>query len=165
MKPFSELTGRARRIEVLRWLCVLPAAVLGVVVVQILVGAVVRIAGYGGWGIPGDSNIAYCLRLFFFYVPAKSAFVIAGAKMAPRRQLATAIVLALFGFLFSLMTHVVRQHLTGNRVGIGNYTHFFAESAAALGGAAYILVQGWRNRRTDIAVSRQDGTPAGSTGR
>jgi hypothetical protein len=48
--------------------------------------------------------------------------------------------LALVGFLFSLMTHVIAQHLAGHRVGIGSYTHFFAESAGALSGAACILL-------------------------
>jgi hypothetical protein len=40
-------------------------------------------------------------------VSPKSAFVIAGAKTAPRYQRATAIVLTLLGFLLSLMTHVI----------------------------------------------------------
>ncbi|MSR56636.1 MAG: hypothetical protein EXS05_03050 [Planctomycetaceae bacterium] len=59
--------------------------------------------------------------------------------MAPRRQMATAIVLTVLGLFVSLMTHVVGQHLAGNHVGIVNYTHLFAESAGVLGGAAYIL--------------------------
>jgi hypothetical protein len=152
MKPFSELTGRGRLIEVLRWFCVLPAAVLGDIVAKVVVGAVVQIASYGGWGILGDSNIAYSLRVLLYYVPPKSAFVIAGAKMAPRHQRATAIVLTLLGLLFSLMTHVIGQRLAGDRVGIVNYTHLFAESAGVLGGAAYILLQVWRNRRTEITA-------------
>jgi hypothetical protein len=83
-------------------------------------------------------------------VPPKSAFVIAGAKVAPRRRSATAIVLALLGLLLSLMTHVIAQNLAGNRLGIVNYTHLFAESAGVLGGAAYIVLEDWRNRRTEM---------------
>jgi len=147
MRPFSELTGRGKLFEVLRWLCVLPTALLGDIVVQFVIGAVVQIASYGGWGGLGDSNIAYALGVFLYYVPRKSAFVIAGAKMAPRHQMATAIGLTVLGLLFSLMTHVVGQHLAGNRVGIVNYTHFVAESAGVLGGAAYILLQVWRKAR------------------
>lgn len=143
MTPFSELTGRARRIEVLRWLGVLPAALLGDFVVHFILGAVVHFASYGGWGT-GGSNIAYVLSLFLYYVPRKSAFVIAGAKTAPRHQAPAAIVLTLLGLVLSLMIHVVGQHLAGNRVGIVNYTHFVAESAGVLGGAAYILWQVWR---------------------
>jgi hypothetical protein len=36
-KPFSELTGRGRLIEVLSWLCVLPAASLGDMAAQFVV--------------------------------------------------------------------------------------------------------------------------------
>ena len=150
MKPFTELTGRGRLIEVLRWLCVLPAAVLGEIALEFVVAAAVQIAVYGGWGILGDSNIAYFLRMFLFHVLPKSVFVIAGTKMAPRYQGVTAIVLTLLGFLFSLLTHVISQHLAGRRVGIVNYTHLFAESAGMVGGAAYILLQIRRNRRTEM---------------
>ena len=147
MKAYSELTGLGRLIEVLRWLCVLPAAVLGDIALEIVVAAAVQIADYGGSGILDDSDVAYSLRLFLYYVPQKSAFVIAGAKMAPRYQRATAIALTVLGFLFSLMTHVIVQHLDGRRVGIANYTHLFAESAGVLGGAACILLEVGRNRR------------------
>jgi len=146
MKPFSELTGRGKLIEVLRWLCVLPAAVLGDIAAQFVVVAAFQVASFGGWGILGDSNIAYFLRVLLGYVPPKAAFVIAGAKMAPRYQRATAIMLALLGFLFSLMTHVISQRLAGRRIGVTNYTQLFAESAGVLGGAAYILLEVWRNR-------------------
>jgi len=152
MKPFSELTGRGRLIEVLRWLCVLPAAVLGHIALEFVVEAAWQIASSGGWGILGDWNSAYSLMMFLHLVPPKSAFVIAGAKMAPRYQRATAIVLTLLGFLFSLMTHVISQHLAGRRVGITNYTHLFAEFAGAVGGAAYIVLEARRNRRTEMTA-------------
>jgi len=152
MKPISELTGRRRLIEVIRWLCVLPAAVLGDIAAEFVVETVAQIATYGGWGTLGDSSIAYSLRLLLFYVLPKSAFVMAGAKMAPRYQRATAVVLTFLGLLFSLMTHVIVQHLDGKRVGIVNYTHVLAESAGMLGGAAYILLQARRNRRAETAA-------------
>ena len=81
------------------------------------------------------------------YVPRTAAFVIAGAKMAPRHQRTTAIVLAVAVVCVSLMTHVVGQHLAGNRVGSVNYMHMLAESAGALVGAACICWHVWRNRR------------------
>jgi hypothetical protein len=151
MKPFSELTGRGRLIEVLRWICVLPAAVLGVIAAEFVVVVVVKIARNGGWDILDDSLIAKFLTLLLFYVLPKSAFVMAGAKTAPRHQSATAIVLTLLGFLFSLMTHVISQHyLAGRRLGMVNYLHLSGESAGLLGGAAYILLQARRNRRPEI---------------
>jgi hypothetical protein len=152
MRPFSELTDGGKLIEVVRWLCVLPAAMLGSFVVQLIVGAVVQIADNSGLGILGDSKIAYSLRLFLFYVPRESVFVIAGAMTAPRHQMATAIVLTVLGICLSLMTHVVGQHLAGNHVGLVNYTHFFAESAGAVGGAAYIFLQDRRKRPTDVTA-------------
>ena len=149
MKRFSELASDAKLIEVLRWVCVLPAAVLGAFVVQYIVHAVVQIADYGGWDLR-DSSLGYALRVFIYYVLRKAAFVIAGAKMAPRHQVATAIVLAVLGILSSLMIHIAGQHLVGNYVGLVNYTHFLAESAGALGGAAGIAVHDWRKRRTGV---------------
>ena len=69
---------------------------------------------------------------FLWHLPPDAAFVIAGAKMAPRNQKTTAIVLTLFGLLFSLMTHVISQHLAGRRLGITNFMDLGAESAGAL---------------------------------
>jgi hypothetical protein len=155
MKPFSELTGRGRLVEVLRWLCVLPAAVLVHTALELVVEATVQIASFGGWGIFGDSNIAYLPRLFLFYVSPKAAFVIAGAKTAPRYQRATAIVLTLLGFLFSLLTHVISQHRAGRRVGITNYTHLLAESVGLLVAAAYIVLEVRKN------MPRSGGSAAG----
>lgn len=146
MTPFSDLTGRARLIEVLRWLCILPAAVLANFVVQFFVGAVVQFARSAGWDNLSDSAIAYSTGLLLGYVAPKSAFVVVGSKVAPRRQLGTAIVLTALGILFSLLTHVVGQLLRGSLVGTTNYLHFLAESAGALGGAAYIVLQARRNR-------------------
>jgi len=64
MKPLSELTGRGRLIEMLRWFCVLPAAVLGHIAQEFVVEAAWQIASSGGWGILGDSNSAYSLMMF-----------------------------------------------------------------------------------------------------
>jgi hypothetical protein len=155
MKPFSELTGRGKLIEVLRWLCVLPAALLAHSALELVVDAAVQIARFGGWGIFGDSHIAYLVRLFLFYVSPKAAFVIAGAKTAPRYQTATAIVLTVLGFLFSLLTHVISQQHAGRRVGITNYTHLLAESAGLLVAAAYIVLEVRRN------MPRASGSAAG----
>ena len=94
--------------------------------------------------ILGDSNILHYLQVFHSYVPPKSAFVIAGAETAPRHQGATAIELTLLGLLFSLMTHVIGQHLAGIRVGTTNDMHMFAQSPGLFGRAAHILLP---NRR------------------
>jgi hypothetical protein len=147
MKPFSELTGRGKLIEFLRWLGVLPAAVIADVATQFVGESVVQIARYVGWDILGASTFANPLILFLFYFTPKSAFVIAGATTAPRHQRATAIVLILLGILFSLLTHVISQHFfAGRRLGIVNYLHLCTESAGLFAGAAYIVSRHWRNR-------------------
>jgi hypothetical protein len=151
MKPFSELTGRGKLIEVLRWLGVLPAAVIADVATQFVGDAVVQIARNVGWNILGTSNFANALILFLFYLTPTSAFVIAGAKTAPRHQRATAIVLTLLGILFSLLTHVISQHFfAGRRLGIVNYLHLCTESAGLVAGAAYILSRRRRNINTNV---------------
>lgn len=145
---FSERQGDGWRNEILRWLCVLPASFVGAIAVHFLVGTLLQIAGIGGGSLRGGSNIAYWLGVVLNYVPQESAFVIAGALMAPRRQIATSIVLALLGLVFSLMTHVIGQHLAGNRVGIVNYLHLIAESFGLLVGAVFIFWYGRENRPT-----------------
>ena len=151
MKPFSELTVRGRLIEALRWLCVLPASALGHVAAQLVIGSVLQIARSGGLDIFGDSSIANSIIRFLWHLPPNAAFVIAGAKIAPRHQKTTAIVLTLFGLVFSLMTHVISQHFfAGRRLGFNNYMDLCAESAGALGGAAYILFQDRKNRRREM---------------
>ena len=146
MKPFPELTVGEKRIEILRWLCVLPAALLGGLVVQFTLRAVLQITRSAGLGVQGDSTIGYAITLIFGYVLPKSAFVIAGAKTAPRHQTATSIALAVVGVALSLMTHVVGQHLAGNRVGSVHFIHAVSESAGLLVGAAFILVRVRSNR-------------------
>jgi hypothetical protein len=140
---------------VLWWLCVLPAAVLGHVAAQFVVGAGLQMARDAGWEIFGESSIANSLIRLLWHLPPNAAFVIAGTMMAPRHQKTTAIVLTLFGLIFSLMTHVISQHfLAGRRLGFNNYMNLCAESAGALGGAAYILLQVRREaaRRDDCAI-------------
>jgi len=145
MNPFSKISRRAKLIEVLRWLGVLPAALCGNSLVLQFVSAAfaaVHLISYGVWHI-GDSGIAEFLKVFLYYVLPSSAFVIAGATIAPRFQLATAIALWGLGILLSLMTHVLLQQLAGNRVGVTNYVHFLAESTGLAVGAAGIL---WHRR-------------------
>jgi VanZ family protein len=151
MKSFSERTVPGRLVEVLRWLCVLPAAVLGHVAAQFVVDAVLQVARYAGWDIFGGSSIANSLIRLMWHLPPNAAFVIAGAKMAPRHQKTTAIVLTLIGLVFSLMNHVISQHyFAGRRLGFNNYMDLCAESAGALGGAAYIMLQVRKNRRIEM---------------
>src|SRR5262245_41829072 len=104
MNPSSELSRRAKLIEVLRWLGVLPAALLGEFVVRNGVGvalAAVYIVCYGARDHVSDSSAGHFLRMVFYYIVPGSAFVIAGATISPRFQMATAIALTGLGILLS----------------------------------------------------------------
>jgi hypothetical protein len=147
IKRFAQLTLPERLIELLRWVCVLPAAVLADTAAQLVIDAAVQFASQGRPNFVGDSIIAYLFALLLYYVLPKSASIIAGAKTAPRFQGATAITLTVVAFLFSLMTHVISQHLAGRRIGITNCTHLFAETVGAVCGAACILFKVRRSRR------------------
>jgi len=138
VNSFSELTRKEKNTELLRWISVLPAAVLGRLAAQIIIGVVMRLAVSGGWFTLGESQFFYYLQILVFYSPKEAAFVIAGAKMAPRNRLATTTVLAVSGILMSLIVHVLGQP----NPGVVNYTHFAAEAAGAVSGAAYICFSG-----------------------
>lgn len=64
-------------------------------------------------------------------------FVIAGAKLAPRGRLATAIVLAGLWCLAALSSHVLMQSSRG----LQNYTDFLAEAVGAAVAAVAIHVR------------------------
>jgi hypothetical protein len=145
MPPFSDLSGRNMR-SILLWLCALPAAVLAEIVVSYVLGAVVRVDAYTGSNIVGVSNVGWFARIVLLYALPASAFVLAGALIAPRRLL-VAIVLTLLIVVRSLLQHLLIQHLAGRRVGVTNYTHFLAESAGALSGTVYIARQNRKNIR------------------
>lgn len=149
MSSASESPHRSKRSEILRWLCVLPAAILAQLAVRYAVGVVAQSAG---WRTDNDLSPSSLVLLFLAYALPAVAFVIAGAKTAPRYVMATSIGLALLGLLLSLMTHLVGQHLAGNRVGIVNYMHFFAESAGFLAGATVLALGTRKNRPTKTAT-------------
>ncbi len=136
MKSFSELTGKEKSTELLRWICVPAAAVLGVLALRIIAGFVMpRVPAQlsGSAALPGSDF----RRLFLHSVSGiltAAVFVIAGAKTAPRRRLAIAIVLAGLWSLSALSSHVL-VHLSQ---GTPHYTHFVVEAVGAAGAAVAI---------------------------
>jgi hypothetical protein len=142
VNSFSELTRKEKNTELLRWVSVLPAAVIGRLAAQIIIGVVTRLAVNSGWFTLGESQFVHYLQILVFYSPKEAAFVIAGAKMAPRGRLATTIVLAVAGILMSLIVHVLGQATPG----VVNYTHFAAEAAGAVSGAVYIFFSRTKTR-------------------
>lgn len=136
MKSFSELTGKEKSIELLRWVCVPVAAVLGVFVLRTIAGFVMMpaLAQFSGSAAMPASDF----RRFFLHslagILTAAVFVIAGAKTAPRGRLATAIVLAGLWSLAALTSHVL-VHLSQ---GTPHYMHFLVEAVGAAGAAVAI---------------------------
>jgi hypothetical protein len=127
MKPFAELSRGARGIELLRWILVLPAAVAPRLAIGGIVSILIRPLLAAPVGSPPASSSAY--RDFVVracYMLTSAAFVLAGAKMAPRFRVATAIGLAFGLSVYSFLSHVL-VHLGR---GTPHYIHFGLEAAA-----------------------------------
>jgi hypothetical protein len=145
VKPFSELTGREKLVELARWACVPPAAVLGVLVPHFLAGFVMRppVAQPPGTPTPDPDLGRLLARVLFVFVGA--TFVLAGAGAAPRRRLATAVVLAILWALYCLTIHVLVRLYHG---GVPHYMSFAASSAPAVCAAACVFfVERWSAER------------------
>jgi hypothetical protein len=137
MKSFAELTGKAKAIELARWICVPAAAVLGSVVPRIIAGFVMPRAMAMPPGVSRslDSDFRRFILSRIFEVLVAVAFVVAGAIVAPRWRHAVAIVLAALWILYSFGAHVW-VHIGR---GIPNYSDFAVTAVAATCGAAYIF--------------------------
>lgn len=128
MKSFTELTGKEKSIELLRWIGVPAAAVLGVLALRIIAGFVMpRVPAQlsGTAAMPASDFGRFILHEVSSILTA-AVFVFAGAKMAPRGRLKTAVVLAGLWSLSALMSHVLMQPSRGIR----NYTDFVVEVTA-----------------------------------
>ncbi len=141
MKSVTELTLKEKNIELLRWLCVPTAAVLGVLALHIVAGFVMRPALSqlsGSAAMPASDFRRFSLHSLSGILAA-AVFVIAGAKTAPRGRLATAIVLAVLWSLSALTSHVL-VHLSQ---GTPHYMHFLVE---AVGAAGSVLAIGYSEK-------------------
>lgn len=128
MKPFSELTSQEKAAELLRWVLVPVAAVVAVYVLLLIARvalppAMARLPGTPPPPVSDFQRIAP--RVFGVLMAA--LFVLAGAKVAPRWRLVTALVLAglWIGFSFSIHIYV---HLGRGRP---NYLDFALAVVAA----------------------------------
>jgi len=137
MKSFSELTGKEKAVELLRWILVPPAAGLAVFALQFVARfvwppAYAQLPGTAAMPV-SDFHRFILPRIFGMLMAA--AFVIAGAKMAPRSRLVAAIALAILWTGYCFMNHVL-VHLGR---GTPHYLDFALAIAAAAGGVAYIF--------------------------
>lgn len=131
--------------HILRWILVLPAAMIAQFAVRMLGGAILGVAaGLLGPGIRDSPPLDWLYLIVSYFVSAL-AFVVAGAMLAPRGRTATAVTLMLLGIALSLTKHVVGPQLAGNRVGATNWLHAGLEAAGMVVGAILIGVAA-RNR-------------------
>ncbi len=150
---------------VIRWLRW--AAVLALVssALGALVYAALRPEGGGRRPVP----LAVVQNLVFMLLFALkgTAFVVAGATIAPRFRLTTAIVLAAVYIPLSLWNHVLSQVSLAELVlleGRGNYGYFTLEALGTVLGVVYIF---WseKARAPDARSPTPDPFPAGREGR
>jgi len=137
MRSFSELTGREKAVEVVRWFCVPAAAVLIVVAVRIVASFAMPPVYAQPPGTPvvltSDFQRFVLARILGALMIASS--VLAGAFVAPRYRLAAALVLAGLWTVYSLLSHVL-VHLGRGKP---HYLDFTIAALAAIGAAAYIF--------------------------
>ncbi len=113
---------------ILRWLAVIPVAILAGYVVDFALGAVCAVAAQFL-----SASATHYLRLLLCYAPKNAAFVFAGATVSPW-PVPTAIVLATAAIVISLLVHILGQRTPG----LTNYLHFAAETIGALLGIVAI---------------------------
>jgi hypothetical protein len=140
VQDFGDLSPRQKRIEVVRWLLLVPAAWFASSTVTFIVGAFVR--AIRDSSVPLNSpSISFWASAVPAYILPEFVFVIAGGWIAPRKQLPVALLLMLLGGVRSLLKHVVLQHLAGNSLGPTNYTHFGLEMTGLLAGVVGIRLK------------------------
>lgn len=127
--------GQRRKLqEVLRWVLIVPAAVLSSWLSAGLgsVFIITRSPGYAEFLFP-----------LLFLLPSGVAFTLVGGLVAPRYQVAIAICLAAWCIIQSLCVHVITQPSPG----LTNYMHATGETLGAVIGVASVLYLVIRARR------------------
>ena len=122
MRSFFQLTGKEKTIELLRWVCVLPVAMLGGFGAFCIAGVVKSFGSFGG-----------IVNILITQFPIGTAIVLAGAITAPRFRLATACCLAVPWVLVSYIIHVQQQRAHGA------VPEYFPGVIAALATAAAVV--------------------------
>ena len=155
MRPFSELGGKEKLIEALRWICVPVAAVLVVLALRIVgrIAMPIPRAQLPGTPVTAPSDFQRLFLPWILSILMGLAFVLAGAKAAPRRRFATAVVLAVLWMLYSFSCHVL-VHLDGGIPHYAHFAHFAVAAAAAAGGAAYIFYSEKRRSAVNSGIER-----------
>jgi hypothetical protein len=138
MKRFSELSAAGKAFEIVRWICVLPAACLASLLPRfasalLLPTPVIQPPGFTPAASPSD--ILVLLRQWLFPPLTAIGFVLAGSLVAPRHRRYVALVLTVLLLGEAFLSHVF-VHLGRGRP---NYGDFAGIALAALASAALIF--------------------------
>jgi len=137
MKPFSDLTGKEKSIEVLRWICVPVAALVGAMAVPMVLRLLIPppMAQLPGTPPTPGADVQRYVLPWIAPIVMSLPMVIAGAKTAPRWRLATAIVLAVLWALYAIQYYLVVHWVNGSG---GHNAHFAVAIASGAAGVAYV---------------------------
>ena len=131
MRSFAELSAREKCLEVVRWVCVAPASMLAGMAPRFVASFFMPPALAQLPGTPpvrvSDFQRYYLPHMIGFVMAA--AFVIVGARMAPRWRVPVAVVLAVVWVLYSFSVHILPHW--GHDPRHYRYVYVAALSAAA----------------------------------
>lgn len=138
---------RSRLAEVLRWLGVLPVALIASTIVNYVFKIVVM---FGLIRLPllRELEFAYWICYALVLVPKNVVFVLAGAVMAPRARPVAAAAMAAIACLMALTIHLLGR----GSPGLKNWQDFAVESAGAILTAAVIALASRRKRAARLAA-------------
>jgi hypothetical protein len=148
----------------LRWLAVLPASILSTAALIALTKVVThrRMAQLPGTPVASPTIIERYLLPLTFLTLMGLAFVIVGAKIAPRRRPQTAAVLSVlwtaYAFLLYVFIHINR--------GRPHWLFFLVAAAAGIAGVVYIRRSEPTNAggTNHLGLSNEHSTPGQETG-
>jgi hypothetical protein len=139
MNDSKPIESKRRRIEVLRWVAVLPTACFASWVFGGAMGFLLSLLRVELRG-PGYPEFLFPLQQL---LPSGTAFALVGALVAPRLRLVTAAALAAFCILMSVQIHIVGQ----SNPGLTNYMHSTGESLGAVIGVVVVVYLVRRSRQ------------------
>jgi hypothetical protein len=147
MKPFSQLSTAQKALDILRWLCLLPAAWLASQIPFVVFALVTppALAQPGGFQpAPPISDFRRYVAPWLVALLTAPLFVLVGSLVAPRYRRTTAALLALLWTAYAFLSHIY-IHLPGTP----HYLHF---TAAVLFAAAAAAIVFYLNRQGAVGV-------------
>ncbi|HEX2475165.1 MAG TPA: hypothetical protein VHK01_10480 [Lacipirellulaceae bacterium] len=154
MRSFAELSAREKSIEVVRWVLVVPAAWLAGMV-PVFLERLIRppmMVQPPGTPRPPVSDFQRIYLPHLLGVVMAAAFVIVGAKVAPRWRLPVAGILAAAWIVYSYLLHVMPH----GSFELKYLTQFIVATLGAIAATMYVW---WaeRDRRAGIKAAHEEG--------